>query len=134
MSKRIRRAAHERRLHPGRLGAATLVAVCLAISWTSSSRTHAAQPPRSSQSTPPVDAAAVFASYCRSCHTETMKARGAVPVAFDSLDANNVAAAPAAWEQIVRKMRGGLMPPSKSPHPDRATRDAFLAKVEGDLD
>jgi hypothetical protein len=77
---------------------------------------------------------AAFQRYCLSCHNAATKTRGAVPVAFDSLDIGNVGADPAAWEKVVLKMRAGVMPPAGAPRPDRAAQTALLTYVEGELD
>jgi len=77
---------------------------------------------------------AVFTRYCLACHTDALKRRGTVPVAFESLDPTRVGRDPKAWETIVRKMRSGLMPPAGMPRPDRATHDAFVRRIEGALD
>jgi uncharacterized protein DUF1592/uncharacterized protein DUF1588/uncharacterized protein DUF1587/uncharacterized protein DUF1585/uncharacterized protein DUF1595 len=37
-------------------------------------------------------------------------------------------------EKVVRKLRGGLMPPAGRPRPDRATYDAVITRLETDLD
>jgi mono/diheme cytochrome c family protein len=77
---------------------------------------------------------AVFKQYCLSCHTETMKKAGAVPVALDADGLWDIAANAATWEKVVLKMRAGVMPPAGAPHPDRAARAAFLGWLEGELD
>ena len=77
---------------------------------------------------------AVFTRYCLTCHTDALKRRGTVPVAFESLDPTRVDRDPKAWETIVRKMRSGLMPPAGMPRPDRATHDTFVRRIEGALD
>jgi mono/diheme cytochrome c family protein len=83
----------------------------------------------------PVQASqATFQRYCLTCHNEAMKSRGAVPVAFDGLRLQDLSAHAAQWEQIVRKVRTGLMPPAASPRPDKAAHDAFIRWIEGELD
>src|SRR4030095_114570 len=69
-----------------------------------------------------------------SCHTQQAKQRGTVPVALDDLDPANVSRNARTWEQVVRKMRAGVMPPSGMPRADKGTHERFLAAVEGDLD
>jgi mono/diheme cytochrome c family protein len=78
--------------------------------------------------------AALFAGYCISCHTDAAKRRGTVPVALDALDLSNVGRDAAVWEQVVLKMRAGQMPPAGAPRPDKAAHDAFVTRLEGDLD
>ena len=38
------------------------------------------------------------------------------------------------WEKVVRKLRGGLMPPPGRPRPDATASDAFRAALERNLD
>ena len=68
----------------------------------------------------PVSAAdqAVFTRYCLTCHTDALRRRGTVPVAFETLDVTRVGRDAKTWESIVRKMRSGLMPPAGMPRPD----------------
>ena len=44
------------------------------------------------------DARAFLQTYCITCHTQQMKSRGTVPVAFDTLDASAVANDAKTWE------------------------------------
>jgi mono/diheme cytochrome c family protein len=132
MSKRIRRAASSS-VGPRGFVAAALLVVCCAAAWTSPEPIQAQQA-RSSPALSAADASALFSKYCQTCHSPAMKARGTVPVAFDTLDPGKVAANPAAWEFIVRKMRGGVMPPAGAPRPDKGAHEAFLTKLETDLD
>ena len=80
------------------------------------------------------DARAFMQTYCITCHSQQMKSRGAVPVALDTLDASAVASDAKTWEQVVRKMRAGVMPPAGMKRPDKAAHEQFLAWVEGELD
>jgi hypothetical protein len=80
------------------------------------------------------DRRALLDRYCVTCHNQRLKERGTVPVAFDSLDLSAVDDSAKVLEGIVLKMRAGLMPPSGSPRPDKATHDAFVAALETELD
>ena len=71
------------------------------------------------------DARAFLQTYCITCHSQQMKSRGTVPVALDSLDASAVANDAKTWEQVVRKMRAGVMPPAGMPRPDKAAHEHF---------
>jgi mono/diheme cytochrome c family protein len=82
----------------------------------------------------PVDTRAFMTQYCVSCHTQQAKQRGTVPVTFDDLDFANIGGDGRTWEQVVRKMRAGVMPPSGMPRADKATHERFLAYVESELD
>ena len=45
-----------------------------------------------------------------------------------------MAADPALWEKVVRKLRAGAMPPAPRPRPDEATYAGFIARLESELD
>ena len=77
---------------------------------------------------------AIFTRYCLTCHNDALVERGAVPASFEGLDLANVGAAGEVWENVVRKMRAGVMPPAGRPRPDRVALSSFVAWVEGSLD
>jgi hypothetical protein len=81
-----------------------------------------------------VDTRAFMKQYCLNCHTQQAKQRGAVPVALDDLDPARIGGDARTWEQVVRKMRAGVMPPSGMPRADKTTHERFLTFVEGELD
>ena len=63
-----------------------------------------------------------------------MKQRGAVPIALDQLDLARAAQDAEIWERVIRKVRTGLMPPARSPHPDKPIADGFAAWLEQEID
>jgi mono/diheme cytochrome c family protein len=69
--------------------------------------------------------------YCIGCHNSKAKAGG---LALDALDATDVAGDAVAWEKVVRKLRGRMMPPAGVPRPDEATYDAIVSSLETSLD
>src|SRR5690554_4166616 len=69
--------------------------------------------------------------YCTGCHNIEDWAGG---VAFDMMDADQVPHDAVVWEEVMRKMRGRLMPPPGSPQPEQEQIDAFVAAMEGTLD
>ena len=77
---------------------------------------------------------ALLDRYCVTCHNGRMAARGTVPFAFDGLDLDDVGAGAEVWEQVVRKLRLGMMPPPGRPRPERAAHDRFVAWLETALD
>jgi hypothetical protein len=81
-----------------------------------------------------VDTRAFLKQYCINCHTQQAKQRGAVPVSLDDLDPATLSRDARIWEQVVRKMRAGVMPPSGMPRADKAIHERFLAAIEGELD
>jgi hypothetical protein len=84
--------------------------------------------------TPSADHRQTFTRYCVTCHSQAMKERGTVPVAFDTLDIGNVAASAETWEKIVLKLRAGLMPPAGAPRAAKPVHDGFITWLEGELD
>ena len=84
--------------------------------------------------------------YCVTCHNERLVAgRGGAPsplvsqlraigLTLDTLDLAAVGERPDAWENVVRKLRGGMMPPAGRPRPDEAAALEFAAWLEGELD
>ena len=58
----------------------------------------------------------------------------AVGLTLDTLDLADVGGRAGEWEKVVRKLRGGVMPPAGRPRPEAAALDGFLAWLEGELD
>jgi hypothetical protein len=87
------------------------------------------QPPAASGTTSPQRA--LVTRYCVGCHNERLRTAS---LALDTLDVTDVAANPDVWEKVVRKLRGGLMPPAGLPRPDSATYEGFVEWLEGELD
>ena len=84
--------------------------------------------------------------YCVTCHNErVVRGRGgaasplaaqlrAVGLTLDTLGLHDVGRDAETWEKVVRKLRAGAMPPAGRPRPDPEMRDAFLERLEADLD
>jgi hypothetical protein len=70
-------------------------------------------------------------TYCVGCHNAKLRTGG---LAFDELDAAGVLGKAQVWEKVVRKLRGGMMPPPGMPRPDKRQSDAFVSWMEGYLD
>src|SRR5580765_6152280 len=88
--------------------------------------------PRAQQ--PVSDAAAQRAlldKYCVTCHNEKLRSGN---LRLDTADVTKVGANGELWEKVVRKLRGGLMPPPGRPRPDAATYDGFASWLEHGLD
>jgi hypothetical protein len=69
--------------------------------------------------------------YCVTCHNPRLKTGGLV---LDTASLDRVAANPAVWEKVVRKLRLGVMPPAGSRRPDAATYDRVIESLEGEID
>ena len=84
--------------------------------------------------------------YCVTCHSFRIVNGGGEPesalvaqlrsvgLTLDTLDLSAIGARAAEWERVVRKMRGGVMPPAGRPRPDDAEAERFLDWLEGELD
>lgn len=72
--------------------------------------------------------------YCVTCHTDRRQQAGAVPISLEGLDVMDVGAHAELWEEVVRRLRSGLMPPTGSRRPDTSTRVAAVTWLETELD
>jgi mono/diheme cytochrome c family protein len=94
----------------------------------------ATQAPRAQQSAAPAADPALKATldtYCVTCHNDRLKTGGL------SLDGVSLADAPAhadIWEKVIRKVRGGMMPPAGVPRPSADSRTALVSYLETSLD
>jgi len=70
-------------------------------------------------------------SYCVDCHNSAELTAG---IAFDAMNPADVPNEAETFEHVVRKLRGGLMPPAGNTQPDAARVDAFVASLEDYLD
>ena len=80
---------------------------------------------------------AILNQYCVSCHSQRAKAAGleaAQKLTLDDLDVSQVAGHADVWEKVVRKLRAGMMPPSGSRRPDKATYASLVGWLENELD
>ncbi|MEO6186829.1 MAG: DUF1592 domain-containing protein [Steroidobacteraceae bacterium] len=73
----------------------------------------------------------MFGSYCTECHNTEDWAGG---VAFDTITESDIPQNIDVLEKVVRKLRSQQMPPGGHKMPDKPTRNAFIAWMEGRLD
>ena len=69
--------------------------------------------------------------YCVACHNERLRTAGLL---LDRIDIGQVAANAEVLEKVVRKLRGGQMPPAGRPRPDAAAVETFVTALETALD
>ena len=74
---------------------------------------------------------AVLDRYCVTCHNQRLRT---ADLALDTMDPARVGDHPAAWEQVVRKLRTGAMPPAGRPRPEPAAYAAVASTLETALD
>jgi len=80
---------------------------------------------------------ALLNQYCVGCHSQRARASGqeaARKITLDDLDITHVSDHAEAWERVVRKLRAGMMPPSGSRRPDKATYESLTAWLENEID
>ena len=89
---------------------------------------------------------AILDRYCVTCHSEAIvrdTSPAAAPrvsqlralgLALDAVDMTNVSEAPEIWEEVVRKLKAGVMPPAGRPRPDKASYDGLASWLETELD
>jgi len=118
---------------------------CLVAALLLAGGPAAAQPVTGADRVAP-DYRALLDEYCVACHNERLVTGNsgretaltaqlrAVGLALDTLDLATVGDDAPHWEQVVRKLRAGLMPPAGRPRPDDATLDGFRAWLETQLD
>ena len=74
---------------------------------------------------------ALISRYCLGCHNARTKSGGFV---IQDLDVTNPGRDAEAWEKVVRKLRGGLMPPAGMPRPDDTAYGALRTSIEARID
>jgi mono/diheme cytochrome c family protein len=74
---------------------------------------------------------ALLERYCIECHNSSDWAGG---VAFDVLALEELDHDAAIWEEAIRKIRAGLMPPQGEPRPERAVLDGMVQWLGAGLD
>src|SRR5438094_4818736 len=95
-----------------------LLTVVLVCGWTFAAgrtgfvRTVKAQRPASAASEPAFSPQPILNKYCVGCHNQNLRTAG---LALDILSESDFAAHAETWENVVRKLRAGAMPPPGAP-------------------
>jgi len=90
-----------------------------------------AAPPSPTRSSDTAPNTALVARYCMTCHNARLKTGGLV---LDPQGVQHPGDHADVWEKVVRKLRGGAMPPAGSPRPDKDTSNRFVSELENALD
>jgi len=98
---------------------------CLTFSSTASQQQTAAS------ANPAGAYRALLDQYCVTCHNERAKTAGLM---LDKMDLERVGDSAETWEKVIRKLRGGMMPPTGRPHPSSDEVYKFVAWLETSLD
>ena len=92
------------------LGVAVLATISLAAAPRQAAGVRPAGGSRPAAARPdPAATREMLDRYCVTCHNQRLRTGD---LALDTLDVANVGAAPGAWEDVVRKLRTGAMPPA----------------------
>src|SRR4030095_4948742 len=73
----------------------------------------------------------VIQNNCLSCHSSTAKVGG---LALDTLSPDRIAEDAQIWEAVIRKLRGGLMPPVGAAKPDNKSVAELISWLETKID
>ena len=74
---------------------------------------------------------ALVDKYCVTCHNQRVKTAGLM---LDTLNLSDPASGAEIWEKVIRKVRGGLMPPVGMPHPEKAALAGLASFLESSID
>src|SRR6185312_9523807 len=74
---------------------------------------------------------ALINQYCVTCHNARAKTGG---LALDTMSLSDIPAGAETWEKVIRKVRGGQMPPAGMPRPPQATLDELVIHLESTID
>jgi hypothetical protein len=78
-----------------------------------------------------LDREGLVARYCVSCHNEKTKTGG---LALDVVSRGSVRDHAPVWEEVLRKLRAGAMPPPGMPRPDTPATAALIGTLAAELD
>ena len=112
-------------------GAAGAVALALALAAPATLGAAGPQLAETGAVEPAFSARALLDRYCVACHNQQLRTAG---LTLDTMNVGSVAARPDVWEKVVRKLRGGLMPPVGRPRPDARAYDELARWLEVRLD
>ena len=88
-------------------------------------------PVEAQQSSSPEEQRALVDRYCVGCHNDRTLAG---KLSLDGADLTAVGEHGEMWEKVVKKLRGGLMPPPGRPRPEKAVYEGFTSWLESELD
>src|SRR5215831_246542 len=102
----------------------SLLGFCLTFSSAASQQT-------SVPASPAAPYRALLDQYCVTCHNERAKTAGLM---LDKMDVDHVADNAETWEKVIRKLRGGMMPPTGRPRPASDDVYKLVSWLETSLD
>jgi hypothetical protein len=113
-------------------GAGCACTVALSL-WLAAGAQESASSPRGATTLSPEQ---FIEANCIECHNEQASTAMALfsGLYLDRVDVRDVARDPMVWEEVVLKLRTGMMPPSSEPRPDPAAQERFVTYLENALD
>src|SRR5262245_35108984 len=102
----------------------SLLGFCLTFSSAASQQT-------SVPASPAAPYRALLDQYCVTCHNERAKTAGLM---LDKMDVDHAADNAETWEKVIRKLRGGMMPPTGRPRPASDDVYKLVSWLETSLD
>src|SRR4051794_9937742 len=119
-----------------RTGIATAgVLLCLAVAtdrWSAGRAQSAPSAPAAAGVQSPAGTPrALIDQYCQGCHNDRIRSGG---LALSQLNLDAVGDNAEIAEKVIRKLRGGLMPPAGARRPDRQAAAAFVSWLENEID
>src|SRR5688572_22397211 len=108
-----------------------LLAGAFAVSFVAASSLGGVRPQQVSSNVELESIRSTVSQYCIECHNARTKTAG---LALDTLLAGKIADNPEAWEKVVKKLRGRMMPPLGQKRPDAATYNSIVGHLEKSLD
>ena len=104
----------------------------LRVAWLIVAAFVTAAPAHASQAPPvEVDGRALVQDYCLSCHNDRTRTGG---LSLDGVDPDHPEHDAATFEQVILKLRTGMMPPEGRPRPEPPVIAAFIDQLETRLD
>src|SRR5437870_4411538 len=73
----------------------------------------------------------VLSKYCQTCHNQRLRTAG---LALDTANLDDITRDAELWENVIRKLRVGAMPPPGLPRPDERTLHAIASGLEAAID
>jgi mono/diheme cytochrome c family protein len=114
-----------------RLAFAFAIAIAGAAFLSSSAILSSPQTQSATPAGAPAAQQQLVTQYCVTCHNQRAKTAG---LALDTLNLADVGKDAHIWEEAVRKLRGGMMPPPGSRQPEKAAVKSLVSYLETSLD
>ena len=111
---------------------AGVATACAVGCWLCAAQSSLAQPPAAPSPAPtPAAERALLDQYCVTCHNDQARTAN---LSLQHRDLNAIGDHPELWEQVIRKLRAGMMPPPGLPRPTLAKYEQLRDWLEAQID